>query len=515
MEVDVVIQCRKSDAELVKELIEETGTEYVTRLKNEVPKLKGRDIKYRLVVDEKSYLPEHNTRESGLPSCLGGVQLRAQRDRIVCNNTLDARLELCYQDALPEIRSILFPNQFPYIPKRIIAYIVLRSSQHILLYMLLLFNNYQIQIKSKRTMTQPQDLFSIPYERRNKNLIEFKLAGEEKLNFREISNANIGSILMGNVSTLQKLIPHICNVNLMHDKGYPLVQGKIELAGASEEGMKALQIMQLALQYLSYSQQVLVQKIQTTKLYTEEQKRQIQACQTVHKKQKTKIKNYEQAIEGLNEQALHYELLAKKLGIFNKKEGLLKELMEGDEMLLNKATKGETLYQALETHQRKIAEAKKVLATKAKENVSENIEKNEEEDYLEMPFEESKEEVKELPEEKKVDAKKEMTVSHAGELNVIPKKEEQKEIIESSSNDDALISGMSLSYTASQVNFPASSGRVNYLLTAGSNPENVISQRALLENQTRLTNYRSAVPEEKSEDEDIAEDIGGDKDQSF
>ena len=39
---------------------------------------------------------------------MGGIQLRAQKERIVCNNTLDERLELCYQEALPEIRGLLF-----------------------------------------------------------------------------------------------------------------------------------------------------------------------------------------------------------------------------------------------------------------------------------------------------------------------------------------------------------------------------------------------------------------------
>ncbi len=39
---------------------------------------------------------------------MGGIQLRAHKDKIVCNNTLDSRLELCYQEALPEIRGLLF-----------------------------------------------------------------------------------------------------------------------------------------------------------------------------------------------------------------------------------------------------------------------------------------------------------------------------------------------------------------------------------------------------------------------
>ena len=50
-------------------------------------------------------------------------------------------------------------------------------------------------------------------------IIEFSLNGNEKLNFREISNVNVGNILMGDVTVLQRLIPHISNADLMHDKG--------------------------------------------------------------------------------------------------------------------------------------------------------------------------------------------------------------------------------------------------------------------------------------------------------
>jgi len=108
MEVDIVIQCRKSDLELVKSVLDESSKEYVNKLKTEVPKLKGKDIKVKLAVDEKNFLAEMNSKESGLMSCLGGVKLRANKDRIVCDNTLDARLELCYQEGLPEIRQLLF-----------------------------------------------------------------------------------------------------------------------------------------------------------------------------------------------------------------------------------------------------------------------------------------------------------------------------------------------------------------------------------------------------------------------
>ena len=103
MEANVNIRCRKSDAEIIKEILPEINDIYVSRLKSEIPKLKGMNIKCRLTLDEKQYLPELNSKESGLASCLGGIELMAHKNKIVCNNTLDTRLELCYQDALPEI----------------------------------------------------------------------------------------------------------------------------------------------------------------------------------------------------------------------------------------------------------------------------------------------------------------------------------------------------------------------------------------------------------------------------
>lgn len=38
----------------------------------------------------------------------GGVVLSAQEGRIVCSNTLDQRLQLAYEQLLPEIRKTLF-----------------------------------------------------------------------------------------------------------------------------------------------------------------------------------------------------------------------------------------------------------------------------------------------------------------------------------------------------------------------------------------------------------------------
>eukprot|EP00830_Metopus_es_P003302 TRINITY_DN13109_c0_g1_i1.p1 TRINITY_DN13109_c0_g1~~TRINITY_DN13109_c0_g1_i1.p1 ORF type:complete len:299 (-),score=98.79 TRINITY_DN13109_c0_g1_i1:61-855(-) len=128
MEVNVSLRCRKSDLEYVKEVLEDAGKIYIEKITTEIEKLKGKDIKCKLTVDEAHFLPELNIENPGLPSCMGGIQLRAQKDRIVCNNTLDERLELCYQEALPEIRSLLFPKQHQRQSSHNFTYTVLKLS---------------------------------------------------------------------------------------------------------------------------------------------------------------------------------------------------------------------------------------------------------------------------------------------------------------------------------------------------------------------------------------------------
>ena len=106
MEEDVTIKCRKSDVEMIKGLIDEITEIYIDRVTNEIPKLKGKTVKCKITINEEDFLPEN--KDNSLNSCLGGIELIAHRNRIVCNNTLNARLELCYQEALPEIRDLLF-----------------------------------------------------------------------------------------------------------------------------------------------------------------------------------------------------------------------------------------------------------------------------------------------------------------------------------------------------------------------------------------------------------------------
>ena len=45
-------------------------------------------------------------------SCsVGGVVVTSTDGRVVCNNTLDARLEIAYQQNLPAVRAVLFGKE--------------------------------------------------------------------------------------------------------------------------------------------------------------------------------------------------------------------------------------------------------------------------------------------------------------------------------------------------------------------------------------------------------------------
>lgn len=78
-------------------------------MQTEVKAFEGRDVPCKVKIDEKNFLPEYSE-EAGVESCLGGVLLHARKGKIVCSNTLDDRMQLCYQQAIPDIRRTLFPS---------------------------------------------------------------------------------------------------------------------------------------------------------------------------------------------------------------------------------------------------------------------------------------------------------------------------------------------------------------------------------------------------------------------
>ena len=110
MEPEVHVRCRKSDLKLVQSVIAQAENEYKALMKKEVKYFKDREVPLKLILDDNKFLAEYEANNVKGDSCLGGLLLHAKKGRIVCSNTLDDRLQLVYQEAIPEIRSILFPS---------------------------------------------------------------------------------------------------------------------------------------------------------------------------------------------------------------------------------------------------------------------------------------------------------------------------------------------------------------------------------------------------------------------
>jgi V-type H+-transporting ATPase subunit E len=90
-ENDVVIFCRGEDVALVQKILPAAIQEYAEIIEREsTVKLTPKDL------NENTY---------------GGVVLTAINGKIVCDNTLSSRLTLVYEELLPSIRAILFPEE--------------------------------------------------------------------------------------------------------------------------------------------------------------------------------------------------------------------------------------------------------------------------------------------------------------------------------------------------------------------------------------------------------------------
>jgi len=89
---------RKSDVELIKAVLETAKHEYAS--------LGGRQVD--LSIDDRNFLPPGPSDSYKGPICSGGVILSALDGKIICKNTLDARLGLAFEQRLPEVRIKLF-----------------------------------------------------------------------------------------------------------------------------------------------------------------------------------------------------------------------------------------------------------------------------------------------------------------------------------------------------------------------------------------------------------------------
>ncbi|XAR68693.1 hypothetical protein NMG60_11000029 [Bertholletia excelsa] len=95
----VLLRCREIDVGMVESVLEEARKEYAEKAKVQPPKI---------TIDKIVHLPPPPGKaESPGPSCSGGVVLASQDGKIVCENTLDARLDVIFHQKLPEIRKSL------------------------------------------------------------------------------------------------------------------------------------------------------------------------------------------------------------------------------------------------------------------------------------------------------------------------------------------------------------------------------------------------------------------------
>ena len=98
-ENETVIYCRKEDKATIEKVLPAAVKEYITIMKE--ASTITLSPKVTMNTDAAADLPG---------TSYGGLVMTALNGRIVCDNTLSSRLELVYEELLPSIRAILFPE---------------------------------------------------------------------------------------------------------------------------------------------------------------------------------------------------------------------------------------------------------------------------------------------------------------------------------------------------------------------------------------------------------------------
>ncbi|KAI9917664.1 hypothetical protein PsorP6_012480 [Peronosclerospora sorghi] len=99
-ETDVVVAVRAQDVHLAEMVLKEATDKYIATMKKEA-NIDVSKVKVTLNKDPSGMLPETRA---------GGVVLYAKQGKIVCDNTLDTRLNQIYYDLKPTVRKMLFPT---------------------------------------------------------------------------------------------------------------------------------------------------------------------------------------------------------------------------------------------------------------------------------------------------------------------------------------------------------------------------------------------------------------------
>ncbi|KAH7830124.1 putative V-type proton ATPase subunit E [Monocercomonoides exilis] len=104
LEAHVSILCRKEDIALVKESIPQA-------IKKAEESIAPKKMEFHVIVDESESLPSGPDQSKSGQFCAGGVILTCHDGRIRLNNTLEARLKIAYENLLPKMKGILFPDK--------------------------------------------------------------------------------------------------------------------------------------------------------------------------------------------------------------------------------------------------------------------------------------------------------------------------------------------------------------------------------------------------------------------
>ncbi|EOY24812.1 hypothetical protein QUC31_008963 [Theobroma cacao] len=95
----VLLRCRKDDVHLVESVLDSAKEEYASKVNVHPPEI---------FIDHVHLPPGPSHHNAHGPFCSGGVVLASRDGKIVCENTLDARLDVAFRKKLPEIRKWLF-----------------------------------------------------------------------------------------------------------------------------------------------------------------------------------------------------------------------------------------------------------------------------------------------------------------------------------------------------------------------------------------------------------------------
>jgi len=99
----VILQCRQEDEKVIRAQVQSAVKlyqDFITEQTAVTPKC-------ALEISSDYLPPGPRAGRKGL-SCCGGMVLSSRQGQIVCRNTLDSRLDLCFENLIPQVRALLW-----------------------------------------------------------------------------------------------------------------------------------------------------------------------------------------------------------------------------------------------------------------------------------------------------------------------------------------------------------------------------------------------------------------------